>query len=156
MCIIISTTVNDQPYGKDYFFLIWLVWATKTIVRFLRLSRKHPPVLLLWLCILMGIFCSRFLPLFVRGSLPFPWWFFVLQWNPYCCLRPFHRLPSSPQKPKVKPLSRGNWILWQLPPADQKQLSLRLPTQTSGVFFELDVYFCKSLLRPDGILPACL
>lgn len=68
MYIIIPITVNDHPYGKDYIlrnnnnYLTDL--GTKIIVSFSHLGSKLPPVLLLWLCILMGIFWSQFFQLF--------------------------------------------------------------------------------------------
>lgn len=126
MCIIISTTINDQPYGGDYifFYLTSLCYKNYSeIFTFELETSSSPPVVALHFdgISLFSGFASVCKRLFAFSAMIF---FVLQQWNSHCHLHPFHHLPSCPQKPKVKLLSRGNWILQEFLPCRAKSSSI--------------------------------
>lgn len=97
------------------FYLIGLSFENYSEI-FHILSRKLPPVFLLQLCILMGIFCSQSLPVFVRGSSTS-----VIT----CCLKTMKRLllPSLVSPSSFLPTKAESEAIKKQPSCKQRELN---------------------------------
>lgn len=118
---------RKEPAIRERLYFFYLTdQKTKIIVKFSHLSRKLPPVLLMRLCILTGILCSGFLPLFAFSTM-----IFCLTTTKCPLLSSsFPHLPHSPQKPKRK----SSWIP-TASPCRPKAAQFHLPHEIQVSFF---------------------